>query len=234
DAVDGLLGPGEPAVALREADAQVCARADEAKRGERMLVEGRGALPEPLDVLAPGLHRVRLVEAGGGGDRVPQPLDVGLAEHGPRPPLVGVADDRPLDEAPVLRVEELLDGEPRPCGLRAALVEVGEELGLGVACDRDRRPAGLDLWVDHRDRAWRAPVERAAGSWLDARALEMVVAVEHLHVPRPALVRDPADGPDQRKMLRVRRYPEERPRLEVDGHPDRKAGVPVEPLRRTH
>jgi hypothetical protein len=69
---------------------------------------------------------------------------------------------------------------------------------------------------------------------LDPRALEMVVAVEHLHVPRPALVRDPADGPDQRKMLRVGRYPEELPRLEVDGDLDRKACVPVEPLRRTH
>jgi hypothetical protein len=35
-------------------------------------------------------------------------------------------------------------------------------------------------------------------------------------------------------MLRVGRHPEELPRLEVDGDLDRKACVPVEPLRRTH
>src|SRR4029078_7303262 len=97
------LGPGEPAVALREADAQVGARAHEAKRGERVLVEGRAAPAEPLDVLAPALPRVRLVEAGRGGDRVPQPLDVRLAEHGPGPALVRGGDDRPLGEAAAVR-----------------------------------------------------------------------------------------------------------------------------------
>ena len=181
----------------READAQVGPRADEPERGERALVEGRGALPEPRDVLAPRRDRVGLVEARRGGDRVPEPLDVGLAEHGACPALVRVADDRPLDEAPVLGVEELLDREPRPCALRAALVEVGEQLGLGVAGDRDRRAARLDHVVDERDRPRRAPVERVVGSVLDARALQVLVAVEHLDVARAALVRDPADGPDE-------------------------------------
>jgi hypothetical protein len=69
---------------------------------------------------------------------------------------------------------------------------------------------------------------------LDPRALEVVVAVEHLHIARATLVCDPADSPDQREMLRVGRDPEELPRLEVDGDLDRKACVPVEPLRRTH
>ncbi len=69
---------------------------------------------------------------------------------------------------------------------------------------------------------------------LDPRALQMVVAVEHLDIARAALVRDPADGPDQGEMLRVGRDPKELPRLEVDGDLDRKACVPVEPLRRTH
>jgi hypothetical protein len=69
---------------------------------------------------------------------------------------------------------------------------------------------------------------------LDPCALQVVVAVEHLDIARAALVRDPADGSNQGKMLRVGRYPEELPRLEVEGDLDREACVPVEPLRRTH
>jgi hypothetical protein len=69
---------------------------------------------------------------------------------------------------------------------------------------------------------------------LHPRTLQMVVAVEHLDIARPALVRDAPDCSDQREMLRVGRDPEELPRLEVDGDLDRKACVPVEPLRRTH
>ena len=44
-----------------------------------------------------GGDRVVLVQAGRDGDRVPQPLDVGLAEDRRRPARVRVADDRPRD-----------------------------------------------------------------------------------------------------------------------------------------
>ncbi len=169
-----------------------------------------------------------------GGDCVPQALDVRLAEHGACPPLVRVAEDRPLDQPPVLRVEELLDCRSRPRPLRAALVEVGEQLGVGVPRDRDGRPARLDHVVDEGDRPRRAPVERVVRSVLDPRALQVVVSVEHLDVPGPALVGNAADRADQREVLRIGRDPKELPGLEVDSDLDGQACVPVEPLRRAH
>ena len=144
---------------LGEPHAQVRPGADEPERREPALVECCRPLPQRGDVLAPRRGRVGLVEPGGGNDRVPEALDVRLAEHGLGPALVRIADDRPLDEAAVLRVEELLDGESRPRPLGAALVEVREQLGIRVAGDRDGRTARLDHVVDEGDDPRRAPVE---------------------------------------------------------------------------
>ena len=223
DAVDRLLGAGQPAVPLGKADAQIGARADKPDRAEAPLVERGRALLEALDVLAPGGDGIRLVESRGRDHRVPEPLDVGLAEDGASPPFVGVAEDRPLDQPAVLGVEELLDGEPRSRPLGAALVEVGEQLGLGLAGDDDRRATGLDQVVDERHRPGRAPVEGVVGRVLDHRPPQVRVAVDDLDVAGAALVRDAADGADQREMLRIGRDPQELPRLEVDGDLDRKA-----------
>ena len=170
----------------------------------------------------------------GGDDGLPEALHVGLAEHGSGPALVGIAEDRPLDEALVLGVEELLDGDPRPRSLGAALVEVGEQLRLGVARDHDRRASCLDHVVDQRDRPGRAPLERVVGCVLDHGALQVGVAIVHVHEAGAALVRDAADRARERQVLRVGRDPEELPGLEVDGDLDRKACVPVEPLVRRH
>ena len=183
---------------LVEADGQVCARADEANRPKSTLVECCRALAESLDVVAPRGDGVGLVQAGGRDHSVPEALDVGLAEDGGRPPLVGVADDRPLDEPSVLRVEQLLRGQSRARPLGAALVEIGEELGLGVSGDGDRRSAGVDHVVEERERPWRRPPERIVGCVLNTRAPEVHVAVMGLDVSSPSLVGDPADRADER------------------------------------
>ena len=219
---------------LGQAHHQVGAGPPEADRAEAALVERARARAEACDVLLPGRHRVGLVEARRRDDRLPEPLDVGLAEDRPSPPFVRVADDRPLDESAVLRVEELLDGQPRPRPLGAALIEVGEQLRLCLPRDRDRRSAGLHHVVDQCHGPGRAPIERALGRVLDPRALQVSIAVVDLDEARAALVGDPADRADQRQVLRVGRDPEELPGLEVDCDLDRKACVPVEPLRRRH
>ena len=170
---------------------QVGAGPPEADRAEAALVERARALAEACDVLLPGRYRVGLVQARRRDDRLPEPLDVGLAEDRPGPPLVRVADDRPLDEPAVLRVEELLDGQPRPRPLGAALIEVGEQFRLGVPRDRDRRAACLDHVVDQRHGPGRAPVERVLGRVLDPRALQVRVAVVDLDEAGAPLVGDP-------------------------------------------
>ena len=69
---------------------------------------------------------------------------------------------------------------------------------------------------------------------LDARAFQVVVAVDDLDETGSALVRHAADRADRREMLRIGRDPEKLPRLEVDTDLDRKARIPVEPLVRRH
>ena len=83
-------------------------------------------------------------------------------------------------------------------------------------------------------RPRRAPLERVVGSVLDARALQVRVAIVRLDVPGAPLVGDTPDRPDKGQMLRIGRDPEELPGLEVDGDLDRKACIPVEPLVRRH
>ena len=74
-------------------------------------------------------------------DRLPEPLDVRLAEHLVRPAHVRIGDSRPVD-APGDHVaaddlRDLLHLRPPD----ALTVEVAEELRLGVAGGRDHRRA---------------------------------------------------------------------------------------------
>ena len=146
DAVDRLLGAGEPAVRLASSPTGRSVPGPRKRiASNRRSSSERGALAQALDVLLPGGDRIGLVEPRRGDDRVPEPLDVRLAEDGLRPAFVRVADDRPLDQPSVLGVEELLRREARARALGAPLVEIGEELGLGLARDRDRRAAASSI-----------------------------------------------------------------------------------------
>ena len=87
---------------------------------------------EAGEVLLPRGDRVGLVEPDGGRDRVPEPVDVGLAEHARRPALARVRDDRPVAAArrsasgPVSASSRI---RVRPS---ARAVEAGEEPGSGL------------------------------------------------------------------------------------------------------
>jgi hypothetical protein len=140
---------------VAETDRQVRSGADKPQRVEAPLIEGRGALAQPVDVGPPRGDRVGLVEPRRGDDGVPQALHVGLPEDRASPAVVRVADDRPLDEPPVLGVEQLLGGEACPRALRPTLVEIGEELGLRLARDRDRGAARVDHVVEECERPGR-------------------------------------------------------------------------------
>ena len=164
-----------------------------------------------LDVLAPRGDGVGLVEAGRGRDRVPEALDVGLAEDGARPsPRSGSRRSSTGSAAGSPRRSSFSATSRGARPLGAALVEVGEELGLGVAGDRDRRAARVDQVVEQRERPGRATSRASpparAGS---ARAAGACRGSERLDVARAALVGDLGDRANERQVLRLGRDAEE-------------------------
>ena len=93
-------------------------------------------------MLAPGGDRIGSIEPRGRADRLPEPLEVGLAEDARRPADVRGGDDRPVDqplgdEGAIERVQVARLGLADERG-----IEVGEELRLGVSGELDQgRPA---------------------------------------------------------------------------------------------
>ena len=157
DAVDGALGGGQPAVRVDQADAEVGARAGEvdrvrsvARRAAPPAARSRSMCSRQAATGSGSSRRVAVITAS------QRRSTSGSPKTAVGPALVRVADDRPLDQPAVLRVEQLLGAEPRARALGAALVEVGEELGLGLAGDRDRRAARVDHVVEQRERPRRA------------------------------------------------------------------------------
>ncbi len=144
------FGARVPARLWDQPDEEVGAGAAEAHAVEGPLVEDPRALAELRDVRAPGRDGVVLVEPRRGRDGVPEPLDIGLAEHRLGPARVRVADDRPRDLAVSGRLQHLLGDEPGPRLGDAGGIEVGEELGLGVAGDRDQGAVLLRERLDER------------------------------------------------------------------------------------
>ena len=109
---------------------------------KRELVElARSAARSCVDVLAPRRDRVGLVEAHRARDRLPEPLDVGLAEHLLAQPAFGNAAIVQLTARSFWIASVRLDHLDRSRLPDAILVEVGEQLGLGLARDHDQRAA---------------------------------------------------------------------------------------------
>ena len=201
---------------------------------EGPLVEEGGPLTELRDVCAPGGDRIVLVEPGGGRDGVPEPLDVGLAEHGLRPAGVRVTDDRPRDLAVTGRLQHLLGDELGPRLGDAGRIEVGEELGLGVAGDRNQGSVRLRELLDERERPRRRPLERVLRRVDDPRPADVWIGIERLDVPGAALVGDLGDRPDQGQMIRMPGDTYELAGLEVDPDLHGEAGVACESLLGSH
>ena len=139
----------------KEADGQIGAGPGEADRVEGVAVEHAAALPELVAVGAPGRDRVGLVETNRVGDCLPEPLEVGLAEHLLRLALGRERGDRPVDDSLVDRPHEDLKPFEGPRATDAALVDVGEELRLRVAGELDHRGA-----IEHRLVSGKLPGSR--------------------------------------------------------------------------
>jgi hypothetical protein len=220
DAVDGLLDGAAPGRLREEPDGEICAGSVEAHGVEPELVQPLGAGLESGDVLVPGLDRVLVVEPARVGDGVPEPLQVRLAEHRLRPTLGGRGDDRPVHESLVGLAEVLGDQLPGPSTPDAVLVEVAEQIGLGVARERDRRAALVRPGSRAGDEPRRAVVQRFLRRELDQRATEVVVHVEHVDVAGAGLVRGPCDRPDERRVLHEAVHLDELAWADVRAHAD--------------
>ena len=184
-------------------------------------------------MLPPGLDRIGLVEPDGRRDRVPEPLDVRLAEDDARPLLARVRDDRPVarpGSEPQARFRQL----PHACVCDSLSVEVGKEPGLGAAADHEQRPAvGAEI-LQALHEPGRRPAERVVGGVLDMRPANPLVCVVDVHVGGSSLVRRGCDRADERGMLDVSVHGETLSRLKIDPDLDGQPGVGGEHLLELH
>ena len=228
DAVCGLEPAAAPACTRKEADGQIRSRAREVNRVEVELVELHASLPEPLRMRAPGGDGVVLVEPNRSLDGRPEPLDVGLAEHLPGLTFGREDGNRPVDGSLVLRCEHHLGGFGRPGAPDARLVEVGEELRVGIASEHDpgralERPCA-------REGPRRRLGKRRVGRMLDERSPDVVVGVAHVDACGARVVGGARDRANERRVLDERVHEHGLPGLYVRTDAHDQLGVAVEPL----
>ena len=175
-------------------------------------------------MLAPCGDRVGLVQAHRGCDRLPEPLDVGLAEDDLRPALVRERNDRPVAE-PVGQPQARLGDLPHARPSDSAPVEVGEELGFGVAGDCEERAALGPEVVQSLHEPGRRVAQCVLGGVLDVRAADVLVGVEHVHEARPRRIRLARDCPDEGLVFDECVDPEQLAGLQVETDLNREPGV---------
>ena len=197
-------------------------------------VQRVGARLEHRGVRTPRLDRVVLVETHRRGHGVPQPVDVGLAEHGLGPTRVGRRDDDPVElaagnEGQVDRAEvsRLSPGDAR--GL-----EPVEEGGLGVAGEGDQRRQRLGPASDPVEDVLRRAAEFLLGAELDRRLAQMEVGDERVNAPGACPQRGTRHGTRDRSVLHEIDEHDLLPELHVRADPHGEVGEPVEALLRRH
>ena len=205
------------------------ARAAIAELREAALVQRSRALLQPADVVAPGGNGIRLVEPHGLTDRLPEPFDVGLAEHRPRPALVGVRNDQSGAE-PIGQLQRLLVERMHACLADPRAVEVGEQFGLRVPGDRAERAADVTQFAEPRHEPRRRVAEHRVIGQFDVRAPDVLVGVEHVDVPGARGVGLARDCAGERRMFDERVDPENLVGLEVQTDLNGKAGIALEAL----
>ena len=232
------LAPGRlverrlPHAAVEQADRQIGTRTAEVDGVEVPRGQRRRPHLQPRDVVAPGRHRAGLVQADGGGDRLPQPLDVGLAEHRPRPARSGAADDRARDspfarKAPY-RLRELDGVEPSD----PFPVEVGEQVGLGLGQNADGDGLVGRSVLESLDEPGRSPRQRLVGTQLDERPVDVLIEMEDVHEARARPVAGASELAHERRVLDVAVDVQELSGTEVDADADGQVGVPRQPIVR--
>ena len=177
----GLERGALPERPREQPDDEVGAGAAEADRVEARLRQARRTALEQRRMVLPRRHRIVHVEPHRRADRVPQPLDVGLAEDHLGPAGVGRGDDRPVDEA--LHHERQVDRarvvRVRPGDERR--VEPGEEVGIRVAGQLDDRGARLAPAAHPVQDVLRRLPELLVRAELDGGAAEMQVGDDRQH-----------------------------------------------------
>ena len=114
--------------------------------------------------------RVGLVEPDRVRDGIPEPLDVRLAEDLLRLPPVGYAAIVQLTVRSFCARSWRCHGLDRARLADACLVEVGEQLGLGLAGDHDQRAAVRERLGARQQPRRRLPSASSSARMLDERA----------------------------------------------------------------
>ena len=230
DAVSRLDPAAAPADAGNEADREIGAGPREVDGVEIERIELRAAAVELVEVGLPRRDGVRLVEADRLCDGLPQPLQVRLAEHLLRLPLGRERGDRPVDQPLVHRPDVDLHPLDRARASDAALVEVGEEVRLGLACELDHRRA-----VEERLGAHELPRGRGrevlVRGVLDERPADVLVDVADVDVAGARGVRGLRDGTDERHVLDEGDDEDLLAGLHVGADPDDQVGIGIDALR---
>ena len=229
------LGLGRlPERAGQEPDGEVRPIAVEADRVEAALREQVRPLGEAIDVPPPGLDRIGLVEANRAGNRIPQALDVGLAEDRLGPALVGICRHHPRYAPLGGDAKHVVVVLRHPGRADAPLVELREERRFGLAGDRDARTPPLDEVLEPRHPVRRRPRERLLGPELDERLADVVVLVQDVDVARAGLVGRARQGARERRVLDEAADLDILARLQVQADADDQARVGLEALVSHH
>ena len=180
-------------------------------------------------MLAPRCDRIVHVEPHAELDGLPEPLQVGLAEHLLRPAGVRDADDGPVVQLLVDLTAVLLGELEHPRAADAVAGQVREQVRLGITRQRDDggpfRPDLLGAVQQPR----RRPGEHTVGRTFDQGTADVLVAVEHVDVARSCLVGRSRDCARNTGVLDAPDDVDELTRLHVRADPYGELGVPLDP-----
>ena len=193
------------------------------------VVQRLRARADALHVLPPRGDRVVHVEPNAELDDLPEPLHVGLAEHLLRPAGVRDADDGPVVQLLVDLPAVLLGELEHPRASDTIAWQVCEQVGLGVAGQRDDRGALVTDLLRALQQPRRRPREDVVGRALDQRAADVLVAVEHVDVARTRLVGCARHRARDFGMLDAGEHLDELAGLHVRAHVDGQLCVALDP-----
>ena len=167
--------------------------------------------------------------------RLPQTVDVRLAEHLRRPPLVRHADHRPVAQ-PLGDLPRGLLRKLQHARLPDALAgQVAEELRLCIAGERDDRGALLAERALAREQPrWRPREDVVPGCRLDQRAPDVRVDVAHVDVAGAGAIGGTRDLAHDRRVLEPGEHLDQLARLDVGADADDQLRVALLALRCRH
>ena len=180
-------------------------------------------------MLAPGGHRIGLVQPDRVLDRLPEPLDVRLAENGLGPGLGRSADQRPGDPLLDVLAQRSLDQLGLPGAGDPGGIEICQQPGLRIARKIDLGRLLGSTVIESVDEPGRRPGEHLFGAALDQRAAHAMVGVVDVDEARPDLVGVGGDRSRQVGLLGIGLHEKELAGLNVRANLDGELGVSLEP-----